>query len=282
MSIVSRVLRDGGLGDMTQVYLRIGLASLIFIIVFHKKINLKNIITLSLKDYSILILMGLVGYALAVYFVTMGALNTSLINVSVIFSTMTFFAYIYGLFIGIQRLSLITILLILVSVLGVSLISSGNLIPNFTTFNTGDLYVLLAAASMAWLSVGRQWLTKRLNNYEITAIITFIAFIASFAIALLKGETLIFDSLLKIDIILALAVGTFSNIFTTFSESYAFERIDLVLGNQILLLENPISVLFGYFIYSELITVSQLIGIVIILAAVLIKNRVKTEIYIEV
>ena len=89
MNVVSRWL-SLGFEPFTQVYLRLLGALLIAGIVFRKKIRWNKINSVPKKDIGPLVVMGVFGYGIMVYFVTLGALNTSLLNVSIIMAMVPF------------------------------------------------------------------------------------------------------------------------------------------------------------------------------------------------
>src|SRR4030043_360176 len=77
-SIVSRLM-SLGFEPFTQVYLRIAGGALIAAIVFAKDIRLSKIPHVPAKDWGVLILMGTIGYGVAVYFATLGSIQAKLL-----------------------------------------------------------------------------------------------------------------------------------------------------------------------------------------------------------
>ncbi|MGH7249625.1 MAG: EamA family transporter, partial [Minisyncoccia bacterium] len=73
LSVVARLMSKG-FTPYTQVYLRIGLGFVLSLIIFGKDIDFKKIQRIGKKDWLLLLLMGTVGYGLAVGFVTLGVL----------------------------------------------------------------------------------------------------------------------------------------------------------------------------------------------------------------
>lgn len=272
LNVASRLMGEG-LEPMTQVYLRIGLGCIVASIVFRKQIRIEKIRHLTHRDWLILLFLGTVAYSIGVYFVTMGALNTSVFNVSVIYSTIVFFVYIYSIIFLRSKFNPISLVLIFISFVGIIFISGKLFVPQFGNFGMGEFYTLLAACFMAFFSVGRKMLSKDLNNQEITIITMVIAFISGLIIAVLKGESFPAITDFSVAVLIGLAIGAFFNIVSTFFESYAFEHIDVVLGNQILLLESFFSIIIGVLFYRELPILPQIVGSVLILLSVYISNR---------
>ncbi|MBI4130229.1 EamA family transporter [Candidatus Roizmanbacteria bacterium] len=146
LSLASRLL-DAGFGNFTHVYLRIALGALFAALLFRNKINYRHYLQLSHRDTTGIILMGVVGYGIFVYLITKGALLTSLVNVSVIYATSPFFTVLFSVFLLKKIPSLLQILLVVVSVLGVMMVSTNSFIPRLTEFGSGELYVLASAAA---------------------------------------------------------------------------------------------------------------------------------------
>src|SRR3982751_3889062 len=94
LTVVARFMSTGE-QPFTQVYIRIGLAVVLGLVLFRKDINFKRLLRLPKKDWLLLTIMGTAGYGLAVDFVTLGSLHTKLLNVAVISSTVPFFVFLY-------------------------------------------------------------------------------------------------------------------------------------------------------------------------------------------
>jgi drug/metabolite transporter (DMT)-like permease len=130
LSVAARWL-DTSFGIFTQVYIRIFLAMVATIIIFPRDIRWGNIKALNIKDWLVLLLMGIVGYGLMIFAITKGALITTLLNVSVLFSTVPIFVYLLGVIFLKRRWRYIILGLLLVSIWGVGVLSSGQFIPAY-------------------------------------------------------------------------------------------------------------------------------------------------------
>ncbi|HVX93077.1 MAG TPA: DMT family transporter, partial [Candidatus Dojkabacteria bacterium] len=213
-----------------------------------------------------------------VYFITQGALQTKLVNVSIIYSTIVFFSYLYSIVLLKNKVSIKLIGLILLSFLGTAFIAANSFFPTIGKLGVGDLYVLLSAATMAAYSVGRQMLSKDLNNQEITIVTMLIAGVSGIILAIISGEHLNISSLFNYEVLIGLAIGIFFNIVSTFLGNYSFEHLDVVVGNQLLLTESIFSIVIGYILYHEILTVPEVVGAIIVIISVifgikLINNR---------
>lgn len=94
--VISRVLSEG-FEPLTQVYLRIGLGLVLALAIYGKRIWWGQYKTLPKRDWVALGLIGVVGYGLMVYFITLGVLNTKLINVSVLYATVPMMVYLISI-----------------------------------------------------------------------------------------------------------------------------------------------------------------------------------------
>ena len=106
-----------------------------------------------------------------------------------------------------------------------------------------------------------------------------VATLVGFFISQLKGETIDIIAIRSnaLLVFIGLLLGSSLNMIASFLENYAFEHIDAVLGNQILMLDSIFSLVVGYLFYNEVIGVTELIGSAIILTTVVISNKVFLE-----
>lgn len=272
LSIGSRLL-SLGFQPMTQVYMRIAIATVALIIVFRRKIRFSHITKMPSRDAWILFTMGTIGYSIAVYFVTLGALNAKLVNVAIIFASVPFFSYLYAFLFLKKPFDLKLTGLLLISLIGISFVATKSFAPQLEAFGIGEWFTLLATATMAWFFVGRKLLSKHLNTEEITVTVMAVAAVSGFILALIQKETFSFSAFTNPLVLLGLAIGGLMNIIVNPIEIYAFEHLDAVFGSQILLLENVFALLFGYFLYAETVSLPEIIGGLIIIISVYIANR---------
>lgn len=275
LNIAARWLGDA-FGVYTQVYLRIFLAMIFTLVLFPKDFRWSKIKTLTLSDWLILLVMGTVGYGFMVYTITRGALTTSLLNVAVIFSTVPVFVYLLGITFLRKPWKVNTVLILLISIWGVGVLSSGRLIPNITSFGVGDLYVLAASFFEAIWFIGIRLIGNKLNSREITVIAQGIATIPLFAIAMSQGEALpTLNALSNLTVIAGLAIGVLMNIAAPLITIFAFKHLDEVLATQLFLTENIFALIVGYYLYNEVPTMVSLIGAILVIGSVYLNNRLQ-------
>lgn len=270
---VSIRLMDDGFGPFTQTYLRILLGAVLGYFIFRKRIRPSVVKKTSLRDWLVLLLMGVVGYSVGVMFVTLGALNTKLVNVSVLTSMIPFFVAIYSFFVLRKKTSYYLIILLVTSFIGAAMVATKTFPPVIDNIGLGEVFVLLSAAAFAWYSVGRKMLSDRLNNYEISIITMAVAAVTSLTVAMFAGESLNPVAFLNPLVMLGLAIGIGFNIIASLFENFAFQHISVVVGSQLLLLENAFAPLMGYLLYAEVFGWYETAGAFLIIGSVLVSVR---------
>lgn len=272
LSIGSRLLAEG-FEPMTQVYMRVALGTVALAILFRKNLRWNHVRNTPIRDVIILLTMGTIGYSIAVYFATLGALNAKLVNVAIIFASIPFFSYLYSFLFLKKPFNVSLTSLLMISLVGISFVATKSFIPHLATFGTGEGFMMLATATMAWFFVGRKILSTHLNTQEITVIVMTIAAISGWLLALLRGETFELSAFTNPHVLLGLAIGGLMNAIVNPIEIFAFEHLDAVIGSQILLLENVFALAFGYILYAETVTFPEITGGLIIACCVYIANR---------
>ena len=276
MSVFSRWL-SLGFGPITQVYLRVFGAAILGSMVFSRQIKWKKFTTLSLGEWLMLLLMGVGGYGLMVFAITQGALLTSLLNVSVVFSTVPFFVYFLGLIFFHKPLNWKVVALLLISVWGVGILASGRLIPNLSQFGIGDWWVLLSTLMEAVWFIGIKVLGNKLNGRELGASAQFIAGAALLVASFFVGETGPSFSSLAIPLVtVGLVAGILVNIVTPIMSVFMFNNLDEVFATQLLLFENVFSLFIGWMFYHETRSPLQLLGAGAVVLAVYLMNKIQT------
>ncbi len=273
LNLNTRILAIG-FAPMTQVYVRVGFGFLLSLIVFRREINIKKFKKIPKSDWFWLSMMGVVGYAACVWFATLAALNTKLVNAAVIGATGPFIVYIYSFFLLKEKIRPRILGLLFIALYGISVISARSFVPAISGFGIGELFALLSVAALGFWSIGIKKLSNYLQPKEITIIVMGIAMLSSMFIALLRGEPLDLHSFTMPSIWLGIAIGAGLNFGLTFLENFAFKNIDVVFGNQLLMLSTIFSMINGYLFYQELVTFPEFVGGLLIVISVLGANKI--------
>jgi drug/metabolite transporter (DMT)-like permease len=270
---VSVRMMEVSFSPLTQVYLRIGLGLLLTLLFFSRSIHYHKIKHISRRDWMILLVMGLFGYGLAVIFVTLGVLQTKLLNVAIIGSTTPFFVLFFSVMFLRKRISNLLLFFLLFSFYGVCVIATKSFFPVLTHFGLGELYVLLYAAGIGIYVLGRKFLSDKLNNSEIAAVVMGFAFITSLVCALVARETFSIASFFNPTAFFGLLLGGILNIIVIKLQNFGYQHLNEVTGSQLLLLENVYAPVIGLVLYQERILPIELIGTLTVLVGVWAYNQ---------
>lgn len=276
LSMVSRILEQG-FGDYSQVYLRISIGTVVAALLFRRHITWSNYARLKARDWLGITLMGVVGYGLVVAALTIGVLNTTLINTSIIYATVPVFVYLFSLPLLKRKPELTKILLVLISLWGVGMISSNSLIPHLEGINRGDWWVLFGAACGSLYVIGRKLVSETLNNRELAVIVMAIAAITTFVLAIANGERVDWSVFGVPSILVGLVIGSVLNIAATYLENYGFKMLDETFAAQLLMFESVFALVLGRLFYSEIISFTQMLGMFVVSASLLLMNRVAQD-----
>lgn len=272
MNVAVRFLHEG-FDTFTQIYLRIGLGFFIGLLVFWKNIRIPAIRKISLRDWIILFMMGFGGFGMFVYFVTLGALEAKLLNISVILGVAPLFTYLYSLVFFREKIKPMILFFLVSSLIGISFIASKSYGFSVSQFGRGEFYVLVSAALLGLFFIGRRMLSKNLNNTEITLITMGIACLTNLVFAIANREVFVVQNIFNPIVMVGLLIGGFGNILSTKFETFAFQHIHPVIGSQILLSENIFSLFLGLVLYREIFGLPEIVGSVLIVISVYFANR---------
>lgn len=265
-------------GTFTQVYFRILLAMILVVTIYFRSIRWSKLLDLPLRDWLILILMGTAGYGFMVYAIVRGALQTSLLNVSVIFSTVPIFVYFLGVIFLRRPFRLMVLGLLLLSTWGVGILSGGSLRPTLSSFGVGDWWVLLATFFEAIWYLGMCLMGNRLKSPEVTFLAQAIAVLTILPLAFVNHEGFPPPpSLLSLTVILGLIIGVGMNVIAPLATMFAFRHLDEVFATQLFLTENIFALFIGWFFYQEVRTPIQLLGAGIVVGSVYLMNKIQSS-----
>lgn len=211
-----------------QVYLRMFSACIVGYILFRQKIDLNNFKKISTIDWLIIILRA-VSYSLfGIILFTQAILIAKYSNVSFISSIpMT---AVLGFIILKEKFTFQKLIFIVTAFLGVLLISLSDY-SNIFIWGRGELLTLISTFFFAISYIARKWQTDKLNNFELTFINFFVAFIVVFIAALLKGEGIPFEGW-HLGLIFAVIGAGIFNILNVFLTNYGFQKVDAVLASD--------------------------------------------------
>lgn len=275
-SIGSRLVNEG-FAPLTQVALRIGLGFIFAFLIFGKNVRWKMLSTIPKKDWFALLLMGIVGYSISTYFTTLGALNAKLVNVSVIGNLELLFIYLYSIFIFKRQAKLTVFLFIFLTLWGAAIMGTKSFVPILSSFGVGELFVILFAATSALYLIGRQLLSNHLNNTEVTLISMLIAFLSTVFFAMATKEPFIWENFLNKNVLIGLAIGGGLNMIVMPLQNFAYKYLEGVFASQILLSSSLFSLLYGFLLYREIVSMQEVIGGLLIIFSIFVIDKLTSN-----
>lgn len=264
-------------GIFEQWYLRYGIAFILSLIIFRKRIIYKKILHLPVKEWLVLIFRVITGSIIAVALYTMASQQAKIGPVAFMqaFPSMA----ILSIIIMKEKLTLEKGLLVMFSFLGVIIVVVEN--PHdLLSFNIGEIYSLISGIFFALMFITRKWHTGILNNHEITVALLGLGFVANYILSVILYHRLFAEtnqwSVLFIAILFFAGAGAVGNIFFL---NYGFERVSGIIAGNIMNLEQVFGPIFGYIFYHELLSGREIIGgIIILISAVMMNMLTKKEI----
>lgn len=258
---------------MQQVYLRIFAGFLISLFIFRKQINFGKILKMPLKEWTIIVLRAAIYYLFGVVLYTQALLLTKISNVVLIGAIPS--TAVLGFIILREKATLPKLLLVLLSTLGVFIISVKNF-SNLFSLGQGEVMALFSTflASLGFIS--RRWHGKDLNDREISTLILFFAAFLIFLISTIKGEGLPVSNW-NWGIFLALLLGGFLIAAISFLMNYGFSRVNAVLGSNIIATEPVFAIFFAFLVFRELPVVKEVLGGLFIVGSAIAMNKIENK-----
>lgn len=262
-------------GLFEQWYLRYGIMFVMSVIVFHGKVRYKKFLVLPIREWGVLLFRAIIGSVLAVVLYTLAAEKAKIGLVA--FMQVLPSTSVLGIFLFHERISKARACTILLAFLGASLVVINGL-SDLSTINIGALFSLVSGALFGLQFVTRRWHSKALNNQELTVAIIGLGFIMNYVISLvLYHRFFVSTASWNTHYVLILLAAGCCGVANIFLVNYGFEHVSAVIAGNILSLEEVFGSLFGFIIYHEVLTLRDIIGGLIILAAVILTNELNNR-----
>lgn len=258
-----------------QWYLRYGIMFILSIIVFHRHVDFRKFLRLPRKEWAIILFRALIGSVLAVALYTLAAEKAKIGIVA--FMQVVPSTALFGIFLFHEKVSKARAVTILLAFLGASLVVVNNL-HDLLGLNVGALWSLISGILFGLQLVTRKWHLKALNNQEITVAIIGLGFVMNYLLSLILYHR-VFVSMAhwSLGFVAVLLLAGCCGVANIFLINYGFEHVSAVIAGNILSLEEVFGALFGYIIYREVLTLRDIIGGLIILAAVIMTNELNNR-----
>lgn len=252
-----------------QIYLRTLIALILGVFFFRNNIDYRKIWQISASEWLLFITRSFASYILATALWVAAAPITKLSSMAFI-DALPLTAVI-SFILGMEKATLRKIFWVAVSFSGVLILSVKDF-SNLGSFGAGELLVLISGFFFAFRNISRRWHSKLLNDGEISQLMNVMGVVMLFVFSTIFGEKLVIPSL-NMFLIFVLFLGGFIMFANVYITNYGFARVSAVLGNNILNMEPVFAILFGFILYSEIATVKELIGGVIIILSVIKMNQ---------
>lgn len=252
-----------------QIYLRLFSAFLLVYIIFHKTINLRKIIRLSIKDKGWVFLRAFLYYFLGVGLYTYAILNTKISNVAFIGSIPT--TAVLGFIFLRERITLSKVLLVLLSAFGVAVISVKE-IGGVFNIGIGEIAALLSALSLSFGLITRKWHKSTLNDQEIALLMLLSASIQFLIASVFLGEGYPVSGWSN-GIIFVVFLGGLMNAGLSFFMNYGLARVEAVFASNLISLDAIFATLFALILFREFPTSKELFGGILIIASAVLLHR---------
>lgn len=259
----------------TFAFLRFLITSILFSVILIPKY--RYILKDTKENFFILSLMALSGFAAYNFFYLYSLKLTLVSNSALIVAFNPALTTLLAVFILKEKINLVMIAGIIISLLGVIfIISHGSLeIIEKLEFNTGDLFMIVATFLWAIYSVAGKILMKKLPFLEVTGISTILGtiYLAPFALFESGNKNLFSYPVIAWASVLYMAI--FATFFG-FSIWYkGIERFGAAKTSIFVNLVPVFGVTASIILLHEKITASAIIGGLLVIAGVIITNRAK-------
>lgn len=254
-----------------QMYLRIFVAVIVTYVIFYKDLRIRSFFKLPRKEWLVLIARSIFLYGFGSWIYLQAMLTTTYSNATFI-TTIPTIALLGMLFMQ-EKVTLQKLGIIFLAFAGVLLISVQQFSGSFT-FGRGELYALIADVFFSLAFISRKWHGGYLRNKEITFLILVISFFITAGISLVYDRSLPLTGWTPVYAIVIL-LAAFFTVSSQFLMNYGFQHVKPFLANNILALEAVYALLIGLFLYTEIPTIQELCGGLLILLSVPLMNMLE-------
>lgn len=243
-----------------QVYLRILLAGLLALLVFHRQVPLSFWREISARAWLVFILRGIMAYVVGVGFVTIAIQHSQLGVVSFI-SSLPIMG-ILGWLLFRERVTLLSGLLVGLSVVGLWLLTGlewGNI-----HLGWGETAALISLIGFDLGYLLSRYHPKQNTNAQNTTVLLLVGCVPALAISLALHESIIPTHVTPVAWI-GLFASSVLNVIGLFVINYVFQHLKAYVAGNLFLLEGVIALVVGYVLYREVPPLTAVFGAIIIL-----------------
>ncbi len=262
MPVLIRTLGGGGLLPMSQVFLRYICAFLAAAIYFF--LISKSKIKVDKKDLFLLAITTIFGYALTNLFFTYGILYTKVSNALFLFYTYAIIAPILGYFFLKDKINVVNIASLIISLVALALLFSPNSLP---TWKVGGFFAILSALGQSSYLILRKKLSKYPASFMMLAN-TLVGVVVLGALSMTLEHSFYFGGGITHvtgSVWLTTILFGVDNFLAWFAMTKGFEYFKATAGSIILLSELVFGIFFAFLFFREIPTLATFIGGILIL-----------------
>lgn len=257
--IGTKLALDGGLSPIQSLTLRFLIASIILGVIFYKKIR-ENITKESIVAGALLGLFSFVGFSTQ----TIGLVYTTVSKNAFITAVNVIIVPFIGFILYKRKLDKIGVFSSFMALIGIGVLS----LESDFSVNLGDFLTFICAIGFAFHIFFTGEFSKKYNSYVLTVTQFVVAFILSFVLQIITGQTKLEANI--IGFVGAFYIGVFSTAIAFLLQTICQERVDQTRSAIILSTESVFGTIFSIIIFKEILTLRMIIGCSIIFASIII------------
>lgn len=264
---LSRVV-SAELAVFQQLTIRVGIGALLATCWVKESRSLSSLRAISIKDWKLLIIRSFFGYIIGGGCFVTAVTTTSIANVA--FLCAFPFEVIIAPILLKESLSKQVVVGFLICVIGAFLVSINGIT---LTFGEGELLSLCSALGIAIYYVLRRRHSPNFSDAHMTPIILWLGAIF-LGIAALSTEGIPGN---VSNYMWAISIGLgILNAVVVFLSNYAFRKIKASVAGNLLMLEIPFTILFGYLFFREIPSMMATIGGTLVVIGAVISHEKRT------
>ncbi|OGK19556.1 hypothetical protein A3D80_04170 [Candidatus Roizmanbacteria bacterium RIFCSPHIGHO2_02_FULL_40_13b] len=270
MGLFARVLGTK-FTPLQQVYLRIGAAFILSIVLFYKNLDFGKLKRVSMNEWALLVVRSAATYLLGV---TLFSISVGMAKISTIsFIGALPIVALLGVLILKEKLTAQKLIYLIVGLAGVLLISVQDY-SNIFSWGTGEILALISSIFLSLGFVLRRKHGNLLNNYEMSTLMFFISTTLLIATSFMLHEELPSITTWSTLIITTVIGAGIANVAYLFLSNYGFQKIEAVLANNLLIISPLFAITLGLLFYKELPTLKELMGGALIIFSAYGMNKI--------
>ncbi|MEI7579230.1 MAG: DMT family transporter [bacterium] len=253
-----------------QIAARAFVGGILGLIFYRKYLHLKSFTKISRRDLILFIIRGILIIS-AVGLYTASILRTKFANVSFIGTFPT--TAILGIIILKEKLTKQKLALLVLSLIGASLLSISDF-HHLLNWGLGETLALISTVFYSLSYITRKFISKHLNNEEITVGGTIVSFMMAILVSLFLKNSPTNFLINNINVLFVIFLAGITYLLVGYCISVGFEHVEAIVANNILTLGAVFGLMIGLLVYHEVPTLQEVIGGLFIVISALLMDRI--------